>query len=165
MAGSRTRNRDPSSVVSRNLRSTPKGKSDRLGGRHSSSHGEEDGRHISTARNNTTGSGDDDSSQGRSRRKLKDRDRRAARRKMDSEMDLALLSDDNDDHDGDDASHAVERKRPSRLVPSNPAVTEGLSPTLSGASVNDRHHQQGDAVEARFGGRSKWFTGKVSARI
>lgn len=153
------RNRDASST-SRNPRSTPKEHPERLGGSCNPSYGEEDGRHITTARNNISGSDTDDSRRSR-RRTTKDRDRRAARRKADSEMDFALLSDNDDDDD--ETSHAVERK-PSRLIPSSPVVTEGLSPTLSGASVNDRH-QRGDVVEARFGGRSRWFTGKVGVRI
>lgn len=151
-----TSNRNAS--TSRSPRSTPKGRSERLGGSHNPSYGEEDGRHVSTARDYRSGSDDDDSRRSR-RRTSKDRDRRAARRKVDSEMDLALLGD-NDGGD-DDTSNAVERK-PSRLIPSSPVVTEGLSPTLSGASVNGRH-QLGDAVQARFGGRSRWFAGKVSA--
>ena len=146
LAGSGIRNHDGSST-SRSLPSARKGRPERLGGGHHPSFGE-DGQHVSTDR-------DDYHSSLSRRRKTKDRERRA-RREVDSEMDLALLSDDDDD----DASHAVKKKRPSRLIPSNPNVAECLS-APSGAVMNDRH-QQGDAVEARFGGRSKWFTGKVS---
>lgn len=159
MESSGTRNRDSST------RSTRKERPERLVGEgggggggggevHHPSSGQR-GRHQSVTiinRSDSDRDGDDDSNPSR-RQQRKERERRA-QRKMESEMDLALLSGD------DDEPLKVEKKRPSRLKPPNPSAAEGLSTPLR-ASANDRHQQE-DTVEARFGGRSKWFMGKVS---
>lgn len=83
---------------------------------------------------------------------------------MDNAIDAALSSSSGDDDDDDDdderqiaASGRKGRKHQSRLKP-KPASEAQTPPE------RDRY-QAGDAVEARFGGRSKWFPGKVGRSI
>eukprot|EP00752_Nemacystus_decipiens_P017732 g15900.t1 len=74
---------------------------------------------------------------------------------MDSAIDavLSTSSDSGGDDDSLAASGRKARKRQSRLKP-KPASADQTS------QARDRY-QAGEAVEARFGGRSKWFPGKV----
>ncbi|CAM9613490.1 unnamed protein product, partial [Pylaiella littoralis] len=73
------------------------------------------------------------------------------------DIDASLSSSSAGGSGGDDSNAAAaggqEKTRQSRLKPG----------TASGASVLPEcdKHQAGDRVEARFGGRSKWFPGKV----
>lgn len=82
---------------------------------------------------------------------------------MDNAIDAALSSssgsggDDDDDEDDENlaSSGRKAKKRQSRLKPKTASE-------LQVPQERDRY-QAGDAVEARFGGRSKWFPGKVGA--
>lgn len=76
---------------------------------------------------------------------------------MDKDIDAALSSSSDSGSDGGypnvAAAGGKSKKRQSRLKP-RPA------PEASIPRERDRH-EAGDTVEARFGGRSKWFPGKV----
>lgn len=72
-------------------------------------------------------------------------------RKLDREMELTLSSSDDDDNTATQKSHL----RP-------PPTSATQSPHSGKTQKSDGHYQAGDEVEARFGGRSKWFAGKVT---
>lgn len=108
-------------------------------------------------RHDETGS---DSSPPRNTTKNKNRKgqkERNQRRRTDSALDAILSSSssgsgsDDDDSESIAASGRKAKKRQSRLQP-KPAPEEIMDRT---------RYEAGEAVEARFGGRSKWFPGKV----
>lgn len=70
---------------------------------------------------------------------------------LDREMELTLSSSDDDDNT------ATQK---SCLKPPPTSATQ--SPHSGKTKKGDGHYQAGDEVEARFGGRSKWFAGKVT---
>lgn len=115
------------------------------------------GNSKATIRNrDETGS---DGSPKRKTAKKKDRGQkeRHQRRQIDSDIDAVLSSSSGSGGgEGDenlDASGRKSRKGQSRLKP-KPASEEQM------LQARDRY-REGDTVEARFGGRSKWFPGKV----
>lgn len=109
----------------------------------------------------TRGNDENDSSSSRSphRRRAKKKDskrhqQQQQRRQMDRAIDAALSSSSGSSSSDDDPNVGGKaKKRPSRLKPQS--ASEASKP-----QERDRH-QAGDTVEARFGGRSKWFPGKV----
>lgn len=79
-------------------------------------------------------------------------------------MDAALASSSGSGSDFDDGGASLAApggkagERPRRLKPRKPA------PEVNNPNARDSY-QAGDAVEARFGGRSKWFPGKVGSSL
>ncbi|CAM9342105.1 unnamed protein product, partial [Hapterophycus canaliculatus] len=69
-------------------------------------------------------------------------------------MDAALSSSS----DGDDDNDLAAPRRRAKKVQSR--LTPKTDSDMDKKQLRDRH-QPGEAVEARFGGRSKWFPGKV----
>lgn len=86
----------------------------------------------------------------------KAREQRKERRKMERDMELALSSGDDDDV-APARAKASGRLKPK---PSTLAKSTGGKRCAMGTSRDDRF-QPGDIVEARFGGRSRWFVGKI----
>lgn len=96
--------------------------------------------------------GKDDNKSGRNKRATERSGQE--QRDVDREMELTLSSSIDDDD-------TATPQRPSRLKPPPTSTTQ--SPHSGKAHQSDDDgYQVRDLVEARFGGRSKWFAGKVT---